>query len=542
MSFTIERPCLSPRQESDLRLSCAKIAQESAPSGSEYTDLLNHHERLQKYIEERSAQKDTSKGRGQRPELDSSHYVRRSQREAPNAELPSHERVPLNPAAAYKASSRRESHVNKLTTFEPLEPTHTTTSGQSRPRQASSDDPLTKIRLTLDTRPKTSAAACIDYTGPSTGTSTSTTRTNTTYADRHPSTGLTSLALTPADRKSASSCHQRVSEQVLRDNQAASIADAQAKAWMAQELARRRENSFTSNHLYRAPSQQSLHQPQSEPIERPQSRTGSITTSIREYIRPRPSSDSIKSSCSEGGASRSSSRNGSTNRGGSWWRAGSALRRKGSWNSFRSVKPEEDDQPSTPSGLDLNRSLPPLPGLDQYKERKPQPMHISQLMAPGRSSNVSGTRNDSRFSQIPGTRIDTDGLRRTDSAINRRQRELQMLVDEKMRLGAISPPQSPRTSQLPPPRQMHSHSQNASISTRSVDIEKCEIVLEEPISEPRVDVVRPDEEQGEKESAVTVLEISKPAEKKLGLRKRLSRFFHMNGEQGRRERGPVVAA
>ncbi|KAL9105705.1 MAG: hypothetical protein Q9187_008667, partial [Circinaria calcarea] len=330
----------------------------------------------------------------------------------------------------------------------------------------------------------------------------------------------------------------RVSEQVLRDNQAASIADAQAKAWMAQELARRRGNSFTSNHLYRAPSQQSLHQLQSEPLERPQSRAGSITTSIREYIRPRASSDSMRSTRSEGGAaSRSSSRNGSTNRGGSWWRAGSALRRKGSWNSFRSVKPEEEDQPSTPGGVDLNRSLPPLPGLDQYKEKQPQPMHISQLMRPGRSSNMPGTKNDTRSSQMPGTRIDTDGLRRTDSAISRRQRELQMLVDEKMRLGAISPPQSPRNSQLPPSRLMHSHSQNASISTRSVDIEKFEIVMEEPISEPKVEVVRPDLEQGEKESAVTVLEISKPAEKKLGLRKRLSRFFN----QGRRERGPMVA-
>ena len=391
----------------------------SSTAGPEFHELLNHHQRLQKYIEEQKGHIDTTQARPRNGAVDPIHS-RRDLTSISTTHSLTQTRYPVNAAEMLKAASRKQPDN---VSFEPLEPTHTTASGLDHDR----DDPLSRIRTTIDIRPKTSAAACVDYSGPSTGTSASTSRTNTTY-DMRPSTGLTSLAMTPGDRKSASSHTHRVSEQVLRDSQAASLADEKAKAWMAQELARRRTNSIGATSIRSASRQGSVRQ--TEP-ERPQSRTGSIREGLRDYIRPRVSTDSLRSTRSEGGAGR-----GSAPKGGSWWR-NSSLKRKGSWSSFRSAKPEDQDLATDSANRDrvmnLNRSLPPLPGLDQYKERKPAPMHISQLMnkAPTQSTNQA---------QPHLTRVE-DSASAAAAKERRRQRRIELgeMVDIKMREGNISP-------------------------------------------------------------------------------------------------------
>ena len=67
----------------------------------------------------------------------------------------------------------------------------------------------------------------------------------------------------------------------------------------------------------------------------------------------------------------------------SWLRS---FRHRGSFSSFRSARPEEEPSRGREQGPDLNRSLPPLPGLDSYVEPK---IHISQLMLETSTTNTS---------------------------------------------------------------------------------------------------------------------------------------------------------
>ena len=342
------------------------------------------------------------------------------------------------------AALRKDSYPQ--TTFEPLEPTHTTVSHKSRSQHhlPATEDPIHQIRSQLHVRPKTSAAACIDYNGPtlqSAGTSTSTTRTNTTYDGHRPSTGLTSMNMTPANRKSASSANHKNSD----PSRTASMADATAKAFMAAELARRRTDPAPPTNLIRPPSRSSVRQ--NELSTRPTSRAGSIRENIRDYIRPRAS---IETTRSERSVSRSESGQ-SLSKGGSWWR-GTGIRRRGSWSSFRSAKPDDEaDTPGIGRGLDLNRALPALPGLDQYQEKK-APMHISQLM---RSSKKAPANQEEVHGEDPYRRprtavIGYNGIKRhlTHSQERQRHVDLSRCVEEKMRLGAISPPGSPPVQSL----------------------------------------------------------------------------------------------
>ena len=391
--------------------------------------------------------------------------------------------VPANEASGFKSISdeqkkqfRKSLQPASTTALKPVEQRQRSISHTNRPQTSQGEDPILQIRAALDSRPKTSAAACIDYEGPSTGTSSSTSRTNTTYDGVKSSTAFTSIAQTPAKRKSTNS-NTRVSEQVLRDGHAASLADAAAKQWMAHELARRRGESF-SNSLARAPSHSSVQQAESQ---RPPSRTGSITEHIRDYIRPRQSIDSLGSRRFEE-PSRPPSR-GSTGKA-SWWRGG-GLRRKDSWSSFRSGNRQEDDDQFN-RGPDLNRSLPPLPSLDQYREQKAAQMHISQLMRaqtqPTSSGPAAAYSNTHRRSQSGSNGL----LHHAD---------IRSAVEEKMLHGAISRPTSPQA--------------------RGVESADVSIISRLP-SRPQTSA---------KPTAVVPIIETKNEEKKEGFGKRFNRFF-----------------
>ena len=464
---------------------------------------------LKKYIQERDAHKAQIERQAAKQEHRTSARPRHQRNElSKDTAKPTAYRHVSNHTA-----SNSESHTDvrkpqfsylDLPVFEPLEPTHTKASGKRPEKRRDSNDPLEQIRATLDSRPKTSAAACIDYAGPSAQSSNSTSRSNTTYDEfGRPSTGRTSVAMTPGDDKRASFNPGRLSQQTLPEDESSSIADATARAWMAQELARRRAEYKRTGQAARPGSRASAHP------NRPVSRAGSIAESVFEgvmdYIKPKASMDSLRSDYA---LSRSQSRSSSikSSRSNRWSRV-KGIRRKNSWSSFRSAKPEPEPPTSVApdGGVNLNRALPALPGLDQYKEKKAKPAHIAQLMYGGRAKSVPNTR---QRPVMAGP--DSKANRFSTPEDHKRQADLRKAVEEKMRVGSIS-----RGEQLP----IHPLVQGNSFYTKGNN------------AAPASDL------------SITALESSTaPLAKKPGLRKKLSRFLGFQGSKDKKQSSKLVAS
>ncbi len=179
-----------------------------------------------------------------------------------------------------------------------------------------------------------------------------------------------------------------------------------------------------------------MHPPLYAGTSRPPSRAGSfrnsISNGIREYIRPGSSSGSIHSYRSTA-STRSRTRQRLT-----------ALKAKISSASLRSRassrrRPGYDDGDEyfiNPEQVDLDRPLPPLPGLDLYKEK---PKHIGLMMKNLISS--SAAKRDTK-----NVVIDDNGIERamTTDEEKKRQDDLARAVMEKMSMGSIgSGPTSP---------------------------------------------------------------------------------------------------
>ena len=522
------RPTLPPRVEMELRRACARLQPEKKtsdtdakavseqPSSHHRHALERNNRRSQIYLEIQ-----TSKIKPTSPHI---HTHRRH----PSEPIPgpaSYTHVPTNAATSFENTasqlkSSAGSNPDKLKQ-ETSQSRYRTKSSHVRKQAATHSDSLAQIRAAVDSRPKTSAAACIDYEGPSIDSgSGSTSCTNTTYDPiAYTSTGLTSLAITPGNEKrSLINPNQRVSEQVLGSKPAASRADATAKLWMNKEFARRRSEA-ESTELARSSSQNLANRPRTSGPDYQLSRAGSISESIRDYIRPRPSSDNVRSSRAGANelsrsASQSSDKN---NAGGGWWRGG-RLSRKGSWNSLRSggkgQEKELSNDEKDSAGMNLNRSLPPLPGLDSYKERETK-LHISQLVKPGskeaKFDSSERSRDNDRGGKRGPTIIDEDGLERTLSASEEmaRQAELRKAVEEKMRTGVMSPPSERRpTTPGVSPSLMRGQSYGIGASERAL-------------------AERPTNGKG---PHVNVSEVSASVEKKRsGLMKRMSRLLGGGG-------------
>ncbi|KAL8740579.1 MAG: hypothetical protein Q9190_006736, partial [Brigantiaea leucoxantha] len=467
----MERPAYSAQAIADLRVACAIIVNETNPP--DYEEVPDPREMLRRYKAEREAQAARAQARADRHERherherhdhhgrherherhkrhsDSQHRKHRNESSEQNSKPRNYRHVPQNAASdfrattnAHRASASNNSNIPKI------EPCETAPKRASRDQENSAidpDDPIEKIRAALDSRPKTSAAACIDYSGPS-NESTGSSPRSTTSGDEfgRPSTGLTSLAMTPGDDKRVSYTSGQIHEQINNEGPLSSLADATARAWMAQELERRRAEYQNSGKAAR-PGSRATYRPQSVRSDRPISRSGSITgsviDSVRGYIKPRISTDSQQSR-SELDLSRAPSRSDSTrSSGGKAWSKVKGLRKKNSWSSFRSAKPEPQEEQSTApdGGPNLNRALPALPGLDQYKEKKPKPAHIAQLMYSGRSKSE---HLPAQHPQTGAVVASPKGLTRNlstpdDQTAQARQQELRRAVEEKMRMGAIA--------------------------------------------------------------------------------------------------------
>lgn len=336
--------------------------------------------------------------------------------------------------------------------FEPLEPANKRI---SRLKPNTDDEALNTIRSKLDTRPKTSAAACIDYTEPTSpaasNRTTSVPSDRTTYSTPYTSAGITpghtskrfsqgvlNAAITSGEPEACETtalprCYGSATE---ADPEKAS----RARAWMAEQLARRRRHSSKLPHDN--PARKSLpdfHPLRTQPSyqsSRLESRAGSIRNSIREYIRPGSSSNSIRSY-----RSTTFSREHSRSR-------FSALKTKISNGSLRSRassrgRPGYDDGDEyfiDPTHVDLDRPLPPLPGLDSYKEK---PRHIGLMMKSIITpSSVAAAMKRNTKNVV----IDDNGIERIMSADEEKQRQedLARAVMEKMSTGSIgSVPTSP---------------------------------------------------------------------------------------------------
>ncbi|KAJ9667034.1 hypothetical protein H2201_002868 [Coniosporium apollinis] len=205
-------------------------------------------------------------------------------------------------------------------------------------------------------RPRTAQGADSDnesYSTPLTGTS---------ERYNNASTSFTSAAITPA-RKS-----RRPSEHSYRDQSVTSHADAAAPEWTRLGYERGR---------------QSEEQERRRPVSRASSKARSITSNIRDYIRPNSalsrssSRDSIRSRSSAKDTGRSPSSGG--------WRSWT-LHRNTSNSSISSQGTGEKDRKGREKRkpeINLNRELPPLPSLDNWEQQKPATnTHIAALMRP----------------------------------------------------------------------------------------------------------------------------------------------------------------
>lgn len=425
----MERPVVPIHIIAELRVCCAIVVNETNPP--EYDDVPDHREMLKKYIVERDAQKAQAEKAAAKEERRVSTRPQRKRDSTTDAtDSTPYRHVPQTAASNFEATASVRkpslSHLD-IPTFEPLEPCHTKASSK-KPQER--NGALETIRTAMDARPKTSAGACIDYSGPSVESSNSTSRSTTTYNDfNRPSTGQTSLAITPGDDKRCSYTAGCTSEP---DPESSSIADATAKVWMAQELARRRAEYQSTGQAARPASRATMQRSGS----RAGSIAGSVLEGVRDYIKPRASLDSVRS---EYNLSRTQSRSGSirSDKSNTWHRV-KGLRRKNSWSSFRSatVEPEPTTSTAPDGGVNLNRALPALPGLDSYKEKKPKPTHIAQLIG---GNNRAKSVPNARALQPPATVRPSGMVRNVSNPEDiKRQADLKRAVEEKMGIGSIT--------------------------------------------------------------------------------------------------------
>ncbi|KAI8942155.1 hypothetical protein NX059_000244 [Plenodomus lindquistii] len=167
----------------------------------------------------------------------------------------------------------------------------------------------------------------------------------------------------------------------------AAIADAQAAEWMAKELDKKKLRDAS--------------QPQAPPSTavRSPSRSASIKHNIKGYVFPGSRSRALSRAQSKESLRHSEDANDQDLQRSASWRKWAMPRRSGSrTRPGTSGGPADDtDQPrkSESGQMDLNRELPPLPGLDQWKEPEPSKQdkaaspkpptsetHIASLMRP----------------------------------------------------------------------------------------------------------------------------------------------------------------
>ncbi|KAH0272832.1 hypothetical protein KCU91_g6385, partial [Aureobasidium melanogenum] len=226
------------------------------------------------------------------------------------------------------------------------------------------------------------------------------------------STAPTSAAITPARTSKRTSSHAPV-EQELAIKDAASAIE-----WMRNELERRRQKQDAEE------AEQQQQQAALPPLSRAPSRSRSIRSikslrdNIKEYIRPSSSGgpNGENSRAPSRSASRSSLRSDSRSQDpdirGGWRSWGRTLKKEHaqtdvSRSNSRRGRGESPKLPNAKkSEINLNRELPPLPSLDQWKDEplaaptRPAPQAPLSTHPPPRSEHSKNTKSvDSAMSE-----------------------------------------------------------------------------------------------------------------------------------------------
>lgn len=376
---------------SQLRQSCAIIVQELCPQGLD--DLPNHNETLRRLNDEHEKQKKTAAARSShvqiKPGIQQISSGRTRVEIVPDSHKSSARYTPQSAAANIELifGGRKQVSAPKFHQISP-ELSDAVKEEKIPNTHHAFVDQISKIRAAhssiLD---RTTAAS----SGPSANSSAATSRSTTTYGGfaQTVSTGLSSLATTPADPHRSSIRH---SEQGFSNGSPKDLHDTSGKARTAQEISGRRAGYAEAIKAKKSACRFSLKQKGPEVPERPSSRAGpiagSIADGVKNYIRPRRSNDILRPKVPATALPRRGSCDTLESRkiDYSWWRASNLMRNDRDGTS--PVPPLQQVEGATGSSrqdgsLDLNRALPPLPSLSEYKEKKAGPKHIAQLMRPG---------------------------------------------------------------------------------------------------------------------------------------------------------------
>ncbi|MCJ1323865.1 hypothetical protein MMC10_000526 [Thelotrema lepadinum] len=387
-----ERQVLTSQALRELRWACALIVKETGPSGAELQAILNQPDPLDTYNKEvakvrAKASSTQPKAAKQKDRTSKSNLVSVNQ---------SSTTLPLPRPHSNVYTSHHKS-TTAISNTKPVDNSSLIVSPVTKDKQlvrksvpVRDQEALDKIRSSMNLRPKTSAAASVDYYIVATaGSSGSTTRSNTTL-EPHISTNVTSYNQTPADDKRGSYQFPKRSTSRTASAPGRRAEDGSSSHEPDRDLLSPNPDYVVPSlvqHARTAPTQSMVSREPSRPRSRASSIKDSIFGGIRDYIQPRPSLDILSRSASRNestAGSRSSSR--PPSRGSSFsqssrgWikNAANGLRRKGSFSSWKPNRLDDENRGRNRNkGPDLNRSLPPLPGLDSYKEPK---VHISQMM------------------------------------------------------------------------------------------------------------------------------------------------------------------
>lgn len=322
--------------------------------------------------------------------------------------------------------------------FDPVQATEKYGLGQSDKMACPDDKALHEIRTKMHSRPKTSAAACVDYSEPvsplNSQPSPSVGSRCTTYSTPFSSAGITPENFSKSFSRSLIntvdfqekqiqqiSARSRVPHisSVISQNSTSNPykrASDQSVAYSGQSA--RCSTNLTSNHI--AGHQHSMSNFSASEIYRPPPRV----ESTRESVRCSYTSSSVPS--------------------GARWRLSarkSAVRPGSSGSRASSQHPgyeHENEYFVDTENFDLNRPLPPLPGLDSHEDK---PKHISLQM-----NSISPPTDHGLQRETKQVIIDDEGLERTMTMEeeNQRREGLARAVLEKMSTGSIgSVPTSP---------------------------------------------------------------------------------------------------
>ncbi|KAI5254518.1 hypothetical protein E4T42_02332 [Aureobasidium subglaciale] len=240
---------------------------------------------------------------------------------------------------------------------------------------------------------------------PSGETNGSTPITDVTEYHWSTSTAPTSAAITPARTSKRASSHIPAEQEIPIKS------DATAIEWMRNELERRRQNQAA------AAAEEHAALPA---LSRAPSRTRSIRSlrdNIKEYIRPSSAGGQSRDNSRppSRSASRSSLRSDSQSQDpdirGGWRSWGRTLKKENAQtdvsrsNSTRGKSEGLDCSSSKKSEINLNRELPPLPSLDQWKEDEPAPPARRAPQPPSsihRPINSEHSRNTKSVDSVMG--------------------------------------------------------------------------------------------------------------------------------------------